>query len=250
MIEREDDGDIAVLRLAHGPVSAMDIELCQGITEQFRSFAGGTARAVVLTGTGRSFSAGVDLHRYLDGGAPYVEAFLPALCEMFQTAFEQQLPVVSALNGHAIAGGCVLAACADATLMADGAGRVGLPEVRVGLPFPRVAVEIMRYAVGDVAARRLMVGALTHPPAEALAIGLVDRIVSAEELRDQAIATARALADEVPPDTFAVTKVQLRRESLDRVHQYADEHAAATQLWSRRSTDGWTRRYLDDVTAR
>jgi enoyl-CoA hydratase len=250
MIEREDDGDVAVLRMAHGPVNAMDIELCQAVAEQFRALITDPARAVVLTGTDRAFSAGVDLRRYLDEGMPYVQQFLPALSDMFRAAFELTKPLVSALNGHAIAGGCVLAACADVTLMADGKGRIGLPEVRVGVPFPRVAVEIMRYTVGDVAARRLMMGALTHPPAEALAMGLVDRVVPAEELRTQAVTTARALADEVPSDTFAATKIQLRRDSFERLDRYADEDATATLLWTRRTTDGWTQRYLESLTKR
>ncbi len=250
MIKRDDAGDVAVLQLAHGPVNAMDIELCQAVTKQFRALMTDPARAVVLTGADRTFSAGVDLRRYLDEGLPYIQRFLPALSDMFRAAFELTKPLVSALGGHAIAGGCVLAACADVTLMAEGEGRIGLPEVRVGVPFPRVAVEIMRHAVGEVAARRLMMGGLTHPPAEALAIGLVDRVVPVEELRAQAVATARALADGVPYDTFAATKAQLRRESIERIDRYTDEDAIALLLWTRRTTDSWTQRYLDAVTKR
>jgi enoyl-CoA hydratase len=250
VIEREDDGDVAVLRLAHGPVSAMDIELCQAIAEQLRGLVTDPARAVVITGTGRSFSAGVDLRRYLDEGAPYVQRFLPALCDAFHAAFELTKPMVSAVNGHAIAGGCVLAACADVTLMADGKGRVGVPEIKVGVPFPRVAVEIIRHAVGEVATRRLMIGAQTYAPADAQAIGLVDHVVPADELLSRAVETARSLAADVPSDTFAATKTQLRREALERTARYADEDDTAVLLWSRRATDGWTERYLDAVTRR
>jgi enoyl-CoA hydratase len=248
VIERADDGDIAVLRLAHGPVAAMDVELCRAISEQFRGLVTDPARAVVVTGTGLTFSAGVDLRRYLDEGPPYVERFLPALSDAFRAAFELPKPVVSAVNGHAIAGGCVLAACADTTLMADGDGRIGVPEVKVGVPFPRVALEVVRYAVGDVAARRLIVGARTYRPAEAQAIGLVDEVVPPDELLSRAVAAARALATDVPPDTFAATKGQLRRESCERMARYADEDEPTTRLWSRRATDGWTARYLKSVT--
>ena len=72
----------------------------------------GTDTAVVLTGTGSAFSAGVDLFRILDGGADYVAQFIPALVGAFDDLFGAERPVVAAVNGHAIAGGCVIAACA------------------------------------------------------------------------------------------------------------------------------------------
>lgn len=251
MIELEDDGGgddrVAVLRLDHGPVAAMDVELCEEIAERFRALAGGPVRAVVVTGTGRTFSAGADLKRFLAGGAPYVERFLPALCESFRAVFELAKPVVAAVNGHAIAGGCVLAACADVRLMAEGSGRIGVPEGRVGPPFPRIAIEVLRHSVGDVAARRLMVGARTYSAAEALAMGLVDGVLPPEEVLPQAVAAARAMATDVPPDTFALTKAQLRRDAMERTARYADEEAAVTELWSRRATDGWTAGYLESV---
>jgi enoyl-CoA hydratase len=255
VIEREDDRGpggadvpVAVLRLAHGPVNAMDIELCRAVAERFRHLAADPARAVVVTGTGRTFSAGVDLKRYVGGGAPYVERFLPALCEMFHAVFELAKPVVAALNGHAIAGGCVLAACTDTTLMAEGGGRVGVPEIRVGVPLPRIAIEVLRHAIGDVATRRLVVGAQTYGPVDAQGIGLVDRVVPAGELLAQAVGAARAMAVDVPPDTFAMTKTQLRRDALERTASRGDEADGVAALWERRAADGWPARYLSAVT--
>jgi enoyl-CoA hydratase len=247
VIERSDDGEVAILRLDHGPVSAMDLELCEAVAAQFRAMVTDSAQAVVITGSDRSFSAGVDLRRYLDEGAPYVQRFLPALSDMFRAVFALTKPVVSAVNGHAIAGGCVLAACADVTLMAEGNGRIGLPELKVGVPFPRVGIEVMRHTVGDVAARRLMLGAHTVLPAEAQAIGLVDHVVPPGELLDRAVAAARVLATGIPSDTFAATKTALRRDATERMDRYAEEDDTAVLLWSRRATDGWTADYLQSI---
>lgn len=248
MIERVDDGDVAVLRMAHGPVSAMDVELCEGVAEALRGLADERVRAVVLTGTGRSFSAGVDLRRFLADGAPYAARLMAALDEVFLAAFELRIPMVSAVNGHAIAGGCVLAATADVTLMAEGKGRIGLPEVRVGVPFPRSALEVVRHVVGDVVLRRMVLGGKTYLPDEAAAIGLVDEVVPADELLKAAVARARALADEIPADTFAITKTQLRRGALDRMARFADEAGEVEALWALRATDGWTAAYLEAAT--
>ena len=81
MISVEDHHGVAVIRLAHGKVSALDIELCHAITTTVRGHA--DAGAIVLTGTGPVFSAGVDLRRIRDGGASYVAEFLPMLDEAF-----------------------------------------------------------------------------------------------------------------------------------------------------------------------
>jgi enoyl-CoA hydratase len=246
VVEIERDGDVVVVRLAHGPVSAMDVELCDAVTAQFRALVTDPARAVVITGTGRAFSAGADLRRFLAEGEPYARRFVPALNGMFRAVFELAKPVVAAVNGHAIAGGCVLAACADVTLMS--AGRIGVPELAVGVPFPRVAMEVVRYAVGDATARRLMLGAETYPATDAQ--GLVDEVVPAEDLRARAVDRARALATAIPPDTFAFTKRQLRRDTCERMDAFADEDEGTVALWGRRAADGWTAAYLESVTGR
>ena len=243
----EEDG-IAVLRLAHGPVNALDVELCEAIAGNLRDLAGGSARAVVLTGSGRAFSAGVDLHRVLAGEDGYSAQLVAALTDLFRTAFTLSKPLVAAVNGHAIAGGCVLAACADVVLMSG--GRIGVPEVKVGVPFPRAAVEVVRYAVGEVGARRLVMGAETMSAEDGVAVGLVDRVVPEADLVVAARTVAADLADSVPADTFAHTKAQLRREAVARMDAFADEDPAAAELWERRAADGWTERYLRSVTGR
>ena len=248
MITRNDDGDVAVLRLAHGPVNALDVELCEAVAAQFRALVADPVRAVVVTGSGRAFSAGADLRRVVDEGEPYVRRFVPALDELFRSVFELGKPVVAAVNGHAIAGGCVLAACTDVTLMSG--GRIGVPELAVGVPFPRVALEVLRYAVGDAVTRKLVLGTQTYPMDEARALGLVDEVLPADQLLPAAVDGARTLAASIPSDTFAAAKTQLRRDAVERMTAYADEADQVISLWIRRVEDGWTRRYLDAVTRR
>ncbi|SHL18150.1 enoyl-CoA hydratase [Pseudonocardia thermophila] len=248
VIERERVDGIAVVRLAHGPVSAMDLELCTAITETFRALADDDAQAVVLTGTGSAFSAGVDLRRILDGGVAYVDEFMPALSEVLRTAFTFGKPVVAAVNGHAIAGGCVLAASADTALMAEGKGRIGLAELQVGVAFPQVPLQVMHHAVGPVVARRLVIGAQTYDPATAKELGLVDEVVAPDELLDRAIAAAKALT-KIPADTFAITKEQLRRPFVQAMDESKDEERVA-EIWRRRATDGIIADYMARATGK
>ena len=108
--------------MAHGKANALDIEFCDAIAAQFEALRGSDAKAVVLTGQGKMFSAGVDLIRLSEGGADYVRRFLPALHRLYDTVFFFPKPVVAAVNGHAIAGGCVLQACADRRIAARDGG--------------------------------------------------------------------------------------------------------------------------------
>lgn len=251
MIDREDIGDVAVVRLAHGKVNALDLDLLTAIVDTFTELDVSPHRAIVLTGTARSFSAGVDLWRIIDGGEEYIEAFLPALSEAFLSVFNVGKPVVAAVNGHAIAGGAVLACCCDHRILADSGGRIGVTELQVGVPFPATALSILDFAMGAQRARGAVLGAGTYAPADALASGFGDELVAADDLFDYAVAKAVALSTQIPPDTFRLTKVQMRlsvNESLARHRPVYDPHTA--ELWIKRVNDGWIRRYLEQVTRR
>ncbi len=89
MLELEERADVTVVRLAHGKVNALDVELLQAIAKAFGSLEPG--RPVVFTGTGRAFSAGVDLKRIADGGTDYVRVFRPALSAAVKAVFARRL---------------------------------------------------------------------------------------------------------------------------------------------------------------
>ncbi|RJL30161.1 enoyl-CoA hydratase/isomerase family protein [Bailinhaonella thermotolerans] len=236
-------GDVAVVRLAHGKVNALDLELCRAIERVARELdePGSPVRGVVVTGSGRAFSAGVDLRRVVEGGAAYVAEFLPALSAAFRAVFSLGRPVVAAVNGHAIAGGCVLAAACDHRIMSG--GTIGVPELRVGVPFPQAALEILRHALGPVTARRVMLDGVNREPAAALALGLVDELCHPDDLLDRAVTAAAGLAAAIPPDTFRHAKAQLRREIDDRLDGLAEP--AVAHLWTTAAADGRIRAFMD-----
>jgi enoyl-CoA hydratase len=240
VIEAGEQDGVALLRLANGKANAMSLEFCRALTARFAEVA--DAPAVVVTGSGHIFSAGVDLIRLVDGGAPYIRELLPALSEMLATVFAHPGPVVAAINGHAIAGGCVLACAADKRLMARDAGRIGVTELLVGVPFPPAAMEIMRCAMAPQYFEDVIFSGATFAPPEAAARGLVHDIVDPHALMERAVAAAKSLAALSPP-AFALTKRQTRAPALERL-AHADVDAAVTQIWTAPETLARIRDYV------
>jgi len=232
MIDISLEGNVAVATMRHSKANAMDIEFCEAIAARFEELKQSKAKAVVLVGEGKIFSAGVDLVRALEGGADYFRRFLPALSKAFITAFFFPKPLVAAVNGHAIAGGCVLACCADRRLMAKGTARIGIPELLVGVPFPTIALEVMRFTIAARFIQDVFLTGATYLPEEALPRGLADEIVEPGDLMRRAIAAAEHFAA-IRTEAFAITKLQLRQPVADRcVSETQRFEAAVNELWS------------------
>jgi enoyl-CoA hydratase len=216
MIERSSLGPARVLRMAHGKASALDLEFLEALTAELDAAARDEVRAVVLTGTGSIFSAGVDLIRLRDGGNDYLKTFLPAMHACFERLFFMPMPTVAAVNGHAIAGGGVLTLACDHRLMARGSARIGLPEHVVGVPFPVLVLEMVRATLSPPVAQEALLRGSTYVPDEALARGFVNELVDAAELLPRAEAVATELAA-IPPTTYRLSKERLRRPVRDAV---------------------------------
>jgi enoyl-CoA hydratase len=245
MIQREDRGPIAVLRLAHGKASALDTELLEALDRCLRELDEARPEAVVLTGTGSIFSAGVDLLRVLDGGTGYLAGFLPLLARAVRRLFAFPRPVVAAVNGHAIAGGCILACACDWKVMAAGEGRIGVPELRVGVPFPVAPLEVLRFAVPPQHLQKLAYAGRTYGAAEALEWGLVDEVVPPDRLLERALEAAGQLAA-IPGASFELTKAQLRRPSLERIDALHDElEPRVAAQWASPGVQEHLRDYVD-----
>jgi enoyl-CoA hydratase len=244
MLETEDRSGVTVLRLQHGKVNALDTELLRAITAAMRDLD--PASAVVITGHGSAFSAGVDLKRIVDGGQPYVREFLPALTEMFLAVFDHPGPVLAAVNGHAIAGGCVLAAACDVRLMSG--GRIGLAELTVGVPFPTVALEIMRHAIGP-AAGNLVLTARLLDAAQAQSIGLIHDVAAPEALVDSAVALARSMS-KTPAEVFSLSKRQLQLPARAAMDGHDADEVAIAAGWESSGTRDAIAGYLASLGQR
>ncbi|OMC22127.1 enoyl-CoA hydratase/isomerase family protein [Mycobacterium sp. SP-6446] len=232
MIEIQTVGTVRVLALSSGRVNALDVELLEELTAAVGELRDSGAGPLVVTGAGRVFCAGVDLNRVLQGGADYAERLIPALSDAFVALFGYPGPTVAAINGAAIAGGCVLACACDRRLIGPDA-QIGATEVRVGVPFPAAALEVIRHACGDHAEEVLLGGGL-YRGGDAVASGLAHRVV-ADDLVGAAVAEASGLG-EISPDAYRHTKAQLRAPVLARIGEAGEIDREVRELWGAEQT--------------
>jgi enoyl-CoA hydratase len=244
MIDIKTEGGIAVITLAHGKANALDIEFCEALAARFIELRNSGAKAVVLTGQGKIFSAGVDLIRLSEGGADYIRKFLPVLHKLYDTVFYHPKPVVAAINGHAIAGGCVLACCADRRIMARESGRIGVTELLVGVPFPALAFEIMRHATPPYFFSETILSGETFSADVAAHRGWVNEAVEAAMVMERALAAAQSLAA-LSPAAFAQTKMQIRQAVAERITlSGAATDKAVAEIWTAPATIAYIRDYV------
>jgi len=229
--------------MAHGKASALDLELCQALQSAFEEAAADDAvDAVVLTGTGSIFSAGVDLPRMINAGDDYIEDFVAALDAALRGVFVFPKPVIAAVNGHAIAGGAILTFACDYRLMSS--GRIGVPELLVGVPFPALALAIVRFAMPRHHLQPMIYFGRIVEAEEAREMGIIDEIPPAADLLGRAHAIAQRLAS-IPRDAFRLTKRQLREPYLrDASHIAVASADEIDGVWSAPQTHEHIRAYL------
>lgn len=190
LIASTDHGDVRQLQLARAPVNALHPELCAELAAAIDGAVRDGARALVLSGGPKVFSAGLDVPHLLALGDD--RAALAAAWGSFFDAARAlagcPVPVVAAIAGHAPAGGCVLALCCDYRIMASGPYRIGLNETQVGLVAPAGIQHLMARVVGPHRAERLLVSGELVDAERALALGLVDETTDIDHVVQRALA--------------------------------------------------------------
>lgn len=231
MLEVKRRDAVDVLWLDRPPVNAADLDSLTDLADAVDRIAGESDRPLVLGARGEVFSAGADLFRIIGGDHDYTAAFVAGLVRAFTTLFSFPRPLVGAVNGHAIAGGAILACCCDHAVCAEGPVKVGVTELAVGVPYPLAALEVVRHAVAPDRFEEVVFLAKTYSPEEARAIGFVSEVVPAGEVLARALEVAERLG-RVPAATYELIKTAVRRPTLERI-------AAHEAVHDREATLGW-----------
>jgi len=224
---RLDLGPAARITLDRPPVNVLTIAMLEELAAAVEEAAGHPgARAVVLTGAGKAFCAGVDV---ADHEADKVDTMIHTFSRAVRTLLDADIPVVAVLNGAALGGGLELALACDVVLARAGA-KLGQPEIRLGV-FPPAAAALMPRRIGVQRAMDLILTGRTITAEVGAAMGLVSRVAAAAELE--------AVADEYVGQLTSLSRPVLalaRRTVLDGLDRPVDE---ALRLADER--------YLDDL---
>ncbi|MDQ6661841.1 MAG: enoyl-CoA hydratase/isomerase family protein [Chloroflexota bacterium] len=169
--------DILWLILDRPPLNILTIEMLKTLTAAMREALKSSPRLVVLTGTGeQAFCAGIDIADHLDGREKDLLRAVRDNCAAFEELRAKSIPTMALVKGHALGGGCELAALCD-TIIAREDATFGLPEIKLGV-FPPVAAVYFPNLIGTTATLRLMLTGETIPASEAFRLGLAHQVLS------------------------------------------------------------------------
>ncbi len=199
LIQVATSGPVGVV-VIHRPekLNAINAEVLAELQRAIEVLTSQAVRAVVLTGAGeKAFVAGADIAAMADMSSVQAEAFARQGHSLGERMIEAPFPIIAAVNGFALGGGCELALACDLIYASDKA-RFGLPEVTLGVIPGFGGTQRLARRVGVGKAREMVFTGVAIDAAEALSIGLADRVFPHDKLRDEAVSAAERIAANAP----------------------------------------------------
>lgn len=215
-IQIERVGQIAVLRIDRPPANAIDLDLANEFAIALEGIETDGLGALVVTGVGNCFSAGLDLKALPTYDRAQQQAMVMQVNRLFGGLYGLPLPTIAAVNGHSIAGGVILTLACDYRIGAEGDYKLGLAEARVGVPFPVAAMAIVQSELSHPVARTMALTARNSSPRDALSMGVLDELQPPELLLPRAIEVAQEMAA-LPHSVYGRIKRDLRGAALSRI---------------------------------
>jgi enoyl-CoA hydratase/carnithine racemase len=207
MIDLSYSGAVAVIELNRGVTNALSPELVQELADTLDTVRDAPeVRALVLSGRNdKFFSIGWDLPQLYDLEEESFLEFYEVFNQTCLKLFTLPKPTVACLEGHAVAGGCILAICCDYRVIAEGHKLMGLNEIKLGVPVPYAADCILQSIVGSRVARDIVESGEFYEPDVSLGKGLVDEVVPLDRVAARAMKKAEELGA-MPPEAYAAIK--------------------------------------------
>jgi enoyl-CoA hydratase len=210
-----DDG-VATLRIARDHGNAINETLAQDLMTTFQEAdADPEVRGVLLTADGKLFCPGLDLRELIELDRPAMERFMTRFGTMLLSLYTFRKPVVAALSGHTLAGGCVLSLTADRRVLVEGA-LIGLNEVIVGVPLPFGVSLMLRETVRTPILEEVALLGRNYRGQDAVDSGLVHEIHEADGFETFCLERLVQFTEK-DPNAFATTKRYLRSAAVERI---------------------------------
>jgi len=212
---------LGVLHLHASNANAMNERVLQAISAGLQEATKANLKGLILTGYDHFFSAGLDLLTVHEFDREQMCRFIADWEATMIELFEFPLPVVAAINGAATAGGCILAMACDYRIMAAEGAVIGMNGIRLGISLPAAALEILRDGIPASQLAYVLYSGRLFKADEALQRGLVNEIVSRENLLEAALARLQEFTGHAG-NPAAALKTALRRSTVERIRQSAE----------------------------
>jgi enoyl-CoA hydratase/carnithine racemase len=211
------DGEIATVTLNRGKVNALNEPMVEELTKSFEDLeTDNEVRSIIFTGSGKFFSFGFDVPEFLNYSKSDFIRYLEKFTNFYTYLFLFPKPIVAALNGHTIAGGCMLATACDFRLMVTGKAKISLNEITFGSPVLAGSVEMLRYCVGSRNAQSILYSGAMYSAEEACQLGLIDQVSSEDALTEDVRKVAQELAQK-DSSAFRSIKHLLRKPAAEKM---------------------------------
>ena len=209
LVTTRTEGDVVVVAMDDGKANALSFDMLDRLNRALDT-AEESARAVVIVGREGRFTAGFDLSVMTGDDPEATRTMLRTGAELALRIFMSPIPVVLGITGHALAQGGIIAACADYRVGANGAYKIGLPEVAIGMPMPTFGAELCRDRLSKKWFTRCVQHAELLTPALAVEANLLDEVVDMDQVERRSVEVATQLAETVHPGPFRITRQNLR----------------------------------------
>jgi len=228
---------LATVTLQRGKVNALNEPMVEEIADSFRILATDTeVKSIIFTGSGKFFSFGFDVPEFLRYPKNDFIRFIEMFTNLYTYLFQFPKPIVAALNGHTIAGGCMLATACDFRIMASGKGKIALNEITFGAPVFAGSAEMLRFCVGSRNAQSILYSGAMYSAEEACGLGLVDQVSSEDTL----LADARKVAQELgakDSSAFSSIKNLLRKPLAEEMIKHEKDYMLKfADIWYSQTT--------------
>jgi enoyl-CoA hydratase/carnithine racemase len=216
IVSHKSDG-IGTLTLRRGKVNALNGTVVDEMRDLLKTFESDPeVRSIVLTGSGKLFSFGFDIPEFLSFTKKEFTEYVVNFTDLYRYIFLYPKPVVAALNGHTIAGGCMLALACDHRVMVSGKAKMSLNEIGFGSSVFAGITEMLRFWVGSAKATKVLYSGAMYTAEQAMNMGLVHEAAAEDDLMHAARNAASDFAAKSPP-AFASIKSLLRRSVVEEM---------------------------------
>ncbi len=227
----QEDG-MATVILNRGKVNALNETLVEQISSCFVKLEKDKSiQAIIFTAQGKFFSFGFDIPEFLSYPKESFIRYLTKFTDLYTSLFLFPKPIVAALNGHTIAGGCMLALACDSRIMVSGKAKISLNEISFGSSVFAGSVEMLKFCVGQKIAESVLYSGAMYSAEEAIHLGLIDRISSSKNLMDDARKAAQDFIVKERPAFRAIKGLLRKPVAEEMVKREKDSIREFVDIW-------------------